>query len=227
EVWLPLRGVRAPGQAQDEQRVEPLADVAFPSGHRRDVRPDRGVPVGLRDLRVTAREPDEGTGRLRRGAFLPSRLRWHDSGRGRWFRAPTFWTQVGVRQETLSRACGGAPLLLWGSGYSMSPSAVPLDVVNTGVQRLDEMLCGGLPRRRTYLLRGSPGVGKTTLGLQFLLEAVREDEPGLYVPLSEPREELAAVAVSHGWSIDGFHVHPLSTPEEMLEAQRQNTPFRS
>ena len=107
----------------------------------------------------------------------------------------------------------------------MSPSAVPRDLVNTGVQGLDEILCGGLPRRRTYLLRGSPGVGKTTLGLQFLLEGVRQDEPGLYVTLSETREELAAVAVSHGWSIDGFHVHPLSTPEEMLEAQRQNTLF--
>jgi circadian clock protein KaiC len=102
---------------------------------------------------------------------------------------------------------------------------VPPDLVNTGVQGLDEILCGGLPRRRTYLLRGTPGVGKTTLGLQFLLEGVRQGESGLYVTLSETREELAAVADSHGWSIDGFRVHPLSTPEEMLEAQRQNTLF--
>lgn len=99
------------------------------------------------------------------------------------------------------------------------------DLVTTGVSGLDEILCGGLPRRRTYLLRGAPGVGKTTLGLQFLLEGVRQGEPGLYVTLSETREELAAVAASHGWSIDGFRVHPLSTPEEMLEAQRQNTLF--
>jgi circadian clock protein KaiC len=102
---------------------------------------------------------------------------------------------------------------------------VPHDLVKTGVSGLDEILRGGLPRRRTYLLRGAPGVGKTTLGLQFLLEGVRNGESGLYVTLSETREELSAVAASHGWSIDGFRVHPLSTPEEMLEAQRQNTLF--
>src|SRR4029078_4932636 len=115
EVWLPLRGVRAPGQAQDEQRVEPLADVSFPSGHGRDVRPDRGVPVGLRDLRVPARETDDGAGPLRREAFLASRVRWHDSGRGRWFRAPTRWTRVGVRQETLPGLAAAPPPLLLGS----------------------------------------------------------------------------------------------------------------
>ena len=102
---------------------------------------------------------------------------------------------------------------------------VPSDLVRTGISGLDEILCGGLPRRRSYLLRGSPGVGKTTLGLQFLLEGARSGEPGLYVTLSETREELAAVAASHGWTLDGFRVHPLSTPEEMLEAQRQNTLF--
>ena len=102
---------------------------------------------------------------------------------------------------------------------------MPHDLVKTGVRGLDEVLRGGLPRRRTYLLRGTPGVGKTTLGLQFLLEGVRNGESGLYVTLSETEDELAAVAASHGWSIDGFRVHPLSTPEEMLEAQRQNTLF--
>ncbi len=102
---------------------------------------------------------------------------------------------------------------------------VPRQLVKTGVSGLDEILCGGLPRRRTYLLRGSPGVGKTTLGLQFLLEGAREGEPGLYVTLSETEEELAAVGASHGWTLDGFRIHPLSTPEEMLRAQQQNTLF--
>ena len=97
--------------------------------------------------------------------------------------------------------------------------------VKTGVTGLDEILCGGLPRRRTYLVRGAPGTGKTTLGLQFLLEGARRGDPGLYVTLSETTEELAAVAASHGWTLDGFRVHPLSTPAEMLEAQRQNTLF--
>jgi len=39
----------------------------------------------------------------------------------------------------------------------------------TGIKGLDEVLGGGLPRHRFYLVEGDPGVGKTTLALQFLL----------------------------------------------------------
>lgn len=72
----------------------------------------------------------------------------------------------------------------------------------TGVQGLDDVLCGGLTPNRVYLVEGSPGAGKTTLALQFLLEGVRLGEKGLYITLSETVEELNEVARSHGWSID-------------------------
>ena len=52
-----------------------------------------------------------------------------------------------------------------------------------------------------------PGSGKTTLAFQFLIEGVRRGEPVLYVTLSETREEIRAVAESHGWSLDG-HLDP-------------------
>jgi circadian clock protein KaiC len=54
----------------------------------------------------------------------------------------------------------------------------------TGVPGLDEVLCGGLPRDRLYLIDGNAGVGKTTLALQVLLEGVRRGERCLYVTLS-------------------------------------------
>jgi circadian clock protein KaiC len=95
----------------------------------------------------------------------------------------------------------------------------------TGIPGLDEILVGGLPPRRVYLVKGSPGTGKTTLALQFLLEGVRRGETGLYVTLSETEEELRGVAQSHDWNLDGIHLHQLSTPEEVLEAERQNTLF--
>jgi len=72
----------------------------------------------------------------------------------------------------------------------------------TGVPGLDEILCGGLPRDRIYLLQGDPGVGKTTLAMQFLLTGAEASETCLYVTLSETKEELQAVARSHGWSLD-------------------------
>lgn len=80
----------------------------------------------------------------------------------------------------------------------------------TGVGGLDDILGGGLPTNHLYLLDGEPGTGKTTLGLQFLLEGVANGERGLYVTLSESATELTAVAASHGWTLEGIDVFELS-----------------
>jgi circadian clock protein KaiC len=88
-----------------------------------------------------------------------------------------------------------------------------------GVPGLDDILAGGLPRGRLYLVEGDPGTGKTTLGLQFLLEGVRRGERTLYITLTETADELRAVAESHGWSLDGMSLcdvrsnGPSDTPE--------------
>src|SRR4051812_46278 len=81
------------------------------------------------------------------------------------------------------------------------PGARGLPVIGTGVAGLDEILGGGLPVERYYLLGGDPGSGKTTLALQFLLEG---RERGVYVTLAETSQELDAAAASHGWSLDGI-----------------------
>ncbi|HEY7118145.1 MAG TPA: ATPase domain-containing protein, partial [Tepidisphaeraceae bacterium] len=83
----------------------------------------------------------------------------------------------------------------------------------TGLVGLDLILGGGLPRDRVYLIQGDPGVGKTTLALQFLLEGRRLGEQGLYVTLGETPQELEGVAMSHGWSLDGIEVLEISTGE--------------
>ncbi len=68
---------------------------------------------------------------------------------------------------------------------------------------------GGLETERVYLIEGTPGTGKTTLALSFLLEGVRNDEPVLYITLSESEVELRSVAESHGWSLDGIDIFEL------------------
>ena len=83
--------------------------------------------------------------------------------------------------------------------------------VATGVAGLDAILGGGLPRDRLYLVQGDPGVGKTTLALQFLLEGKRLGEPCLYVTLGETREELVDVAASHDWDLNGIDIFEIST----------------
>ena len=80
---------------------------------------------------------------------------------------------------------------------------------STGVAGLDEILNGGLTPSRLYLIEGTPGTGKTTFGLKFLLAGAARGELGLYITLSETAEELQAVAASHGWSLDGVEVHEL------------------
>src|SRR5690349_5913044 len=97
---------------------------------------------------------------------------------------------------------------------------------STGVPGLDEVLNGGLPRDRLYLVDGNPGVGKTTLALQFLLDGAAKGEQGLYVTLSETKAELDAVAESHGWSLDKIAVIELSQIETALTTRSQNTLFQ-
>ncbi|MDB5925403.1 MAG: kaiC 2 [Betaproteobacteria bacterium] len=96
----------------------------------------------------------------------------------------------------------------------------------TGVPGLDEILYGGLPAGRLYLVDGNPGVGKTTLALQFLLEGVRRGERCLYVTLSETKAELDSVADSHGWTLEGISIIELSQIESALTTRSQNTLFQ-
>ena len=93
-----------------------------------------------------------------------------------------------------------------------------------GVPGLDDVLVGGLSRGHLYLLEGSPGTGKTTIALQFLLEGSQRGEKGLYVTLSETEGELRMTAHSHGWDIDDkFEVFELAPPESLLDAEQQQS----
>lgn len=104
------------------------------------------------------------------------------------------------------------------------PQEAPNAVVPTGVPGLDDVLCGGFPCHRLYLVQGDPGVGKTTLALQFLLEGVRRGERSLYVTLSETEEELHAVARSHGWSLEGLEIYEMSAAETLaMRNEEDNT----
>src|SRR5690606_10757602 len=97
--------------------------------------------------------------------------------------------------------------------------------LSSGVSGLDDVLRGGFTRDRLYLVEGSPGSGKTTLALQFLLEGVRNGEPALYITLSETAVELRAVADAHGWSLDGIYVHEVLPSESILDPAEQYSIF--
>jgi circadian clock protein KaiC len=96
-------------------------------------------------------------------------------------------------------------------------------LISTGNTGLDLILEGGLPRNRLYLLEGAPGSGKTTLALKFLMDGAKAGERVLYVTLSETTEELAAVAASHGWTLEGLDIFELASADEVLGAGREQS----
>jgi circadian clock protein KaiC len=93
----------------------------------------------------------------------------------------------------------------------------------TGVPGLNGIMRGGLIPGRLYLLDGDPGAGKTTFSLQYLLDGLSAGEKCLYVTLSETREELAAGAASHGWSLDGIEVVELLADADDLDGDGELT----
>jgi circadian clock protein KaiC len=97
--------------------------------------------------------------------------------------------------------------------------------ISTGVPGLDDVLSGGLTANHLYLLQGRPGSGKTTLAMQFLMAGAAAGESVLYVTLSETDKELRSVADSHGWALDGVHIHELTPSESDLDPDEQNTMF--
>ena len=83
------------------------------------------------------------------------------------------------------------------------PKSRSVSRATTGIPGLDEILNGGLPEHRLYVIEGTAGSGKTTLAFQFLLEGKARGEEVLFVSFSESEEELRMVADSHGWNLDG------------------------
>lgn len=103
----------------------------------------------------------------------------------------------------------------------MSSSDPKPMMASTGIAGLDEILQGGLTPDRMYLVEGTPGTGKTTLGLDFLLAGARAEETGLYITLAETEVELRAVGRAHGWSLDSLELFEMVPADGFSEEHEQ------
>src|SRR5262245_61837792 len=86
---------------------------------------------------------------------------------------------------------------------SAATRAASLAKAPTGIQGLDEITRGGLPRGRATLVCGGPGCGKTLLALEFLLRGARDyGEPGVCIAFEETTSELAQNVRSLGFDVE-------------------------
>lgn len=99
------------------------------------------------------------------------------------------------------------------------------DRLSTGVPGLDEVTRGGFLPRRSYLVRGQPGAGKSLLGLHFLTA----DDAGtpLFVNMGEPEADVRENAASFGFDLDGVELVDLSPDAEAFVDQGTYTVFES
>jgi circadian clock protein KaiC len=101
-------------------------------------------------------------------------------------------------RHTMSIGPGGITIFprytVDGEGAGPPPPVKMGRRVGSGVTGLDPLLGGGLFERSVTLVSGSTGIGKSTLGLQFVAQAVRRNEPALYVSLEEGPAQILETA---------------------------------
>lgn len=73
--------------------------------------------------------------------------------------------------------------------------------LKTGIPGLDEMTGGGFLKGDTTLVTGPPGTGKTTFGLQFLMQGISEKQNGVLVTVEETPAKIASDALNFGWDL--------------------------
>jgi KaiC/GvpD/RAD55 family RecA-like ATPase len=76
-----------------------------------------------------------------------------------------------------------------------------LERASTGLPGLDDLIEGGFPSNRVILVRGQAGAGKTTLGIQFLMEGVERSEPGVLVSVDHKPSHVIEEAAQFGWDL--------------------------
>src|SRR3954452_2829349 len=154
----------------------------------------------------------DGVARMKRpGRRLPASLRSGYKG------------HRGCQERSRSARVRTAAEIARGDASMLQPGT-PARLV-TGVAGLDHILAGGLPVGGLYLLEGSPGSGKTTLALQFLRAGAAQGERTLLIAFSETQSELAALALSHGWSLDGIEIMDLSDLRQVFGEADEQTLF--
>lgn len=72
---------------------------------------------------------------------------------------------------------------------------------SSGIEGLDNILSGGFPKGRAYLISGEPGTGKTIFSMQYLLSGIRQGQKAIYISIDEKPEHVILDCELLGWNI--------------------------
>ncbi|TDO78291.1 KaiC/GvpD/RAD55 family RecA-like ATPase [Halanaerobium saccharolyticum] len=95
----------------------------------------------------------------------------------------------------------------------------------TGVEGLDVILNGGLIAKKTYLLRGGPGTGKTTLGIHYLVEGIKNDENSTLITLTENKNKLISDFNNRNFNLEKINFIDLTPSSKLIEDNQQYSVF--
>lgn len=97
------------------------------------------------------------------------------------------------------------------------------DRAQTGIPGLDPIIQGGLKRDTVTLVAGGPGCGKSTFGMQYIVNGIEQfNEPGIYISFEQSKQELYAFFGEFGWDLEKYEKEGKlqiirSTPEQMVK----------
>jgi circadian clock protein KaiC len=97
-------------------------------------------------------------------------------------------------------------------------------MVRTGIEGLDQILLGGIPRANVIVVRGEAGTGKTLLGMEFIYRGIVQfDEPGIIVVFETSTQKLIRDAANIGWDLKDLQTRKklqiIFTSPEVLEQE--------
>ena len=86
----------------------------------------------------------------------------------------------------------------------MTQTIAPIERIQTGVPGFDQLIYGGLPAGRSYLVSGEPGTGKTIFSMQFLLAGLKKGESAVFISIDEKPEHIITDCEALGWNIQTY-----------------------
>jgi circadian clock protein KaiC len=134
---------------------------------------------------------------------------------------------AGSQATSAGAARAAGVLRLGGDGHEEGASVRKLA---TGIRGFDHVSMGGLPARRATVVAGQAGSAKTVFAAQFLAEGVRRGQPGVFVTLEEPAQDLRANLLTLGcsltsWERDGDWRFVDASPLARADAPQGHAPY--